>query len=60
MFHCDLPVPLEQPRPPETQLVDLIEQAFLEGQDDGLIANLDYSWLLRRAARREAENRAGD
>ena len=36
---------LEQTRPPDSELVDLIEQAFLEGQIDGKRADLAYSWL---------------
>ena len=36
---------LEQTRPPDSELVDLIEQAFLEGQIDGLKADLAYLWL---------------
>ena len=32
---CDLSQILEQARPPDAELVDLIEQAFLEGQIDG-------------------------
>jgi hypothetical protein len=37
---------LEASRPPDEDLVDLIEEAFLEGQIDGLSADLAYSWLL--------------
>ena len=40
---------LEQTRPPDSELVDLIEQAFFEGQVDGQIdgqkVDLAYSWL---------------
>jgi len=36
---------LEQTRPPDSELVDLIEQAFLEGQNDGQKVDLAYSWL---------------
>ena len=42
-LHCDLAEILEQTRPPDAELVDLIEQAFLEGQVDGLQADLAYS-----------------
>jgi hypothetical protein len=31
--------------PPDPKLVDLIEQAFREGQIDGLKADLGYLWL---------------
>ena len=36
---------LLQSRPPDDELVDLIEKAFLEGQIDGQKADLAYSWL---------------
>ena len=32
--------------PPNPELVDLIEQTFLEGQIDGLKADLAYLWML--------------
>ena len=47
-LRCDLPEILEQARPPDPELVDLIEQDFLEGQIDGLGADLAYVWLLAR------------
>jgi hypothetical protein len=31
--------------PPDPDLVDLIEQAFLEGQFDGQKADLAYLWI---------------
>jgi len=34
--------------PPDEELVDLIEQAFLEGQIDGVKADLAYCWLQAR------------
>ncbi len=43
---CELPQLLEVSRPPDPELVDLIEQAFLEGQIDGQRADLAYLWLL--------------
>jgi len=46
--------------PPDEALVDLIEWAFLEGQIDGLKADLAYLWLRRRSSQWEAENRTGD
>ncbi len=45
---CDLSELLEQTRPPDPDLVDLIEQAFLEGQIDGQKADLAYLWLRAR------------
>ena len=36
---------LLQTRPPDLELADLIEHAFLEGQIDGLKVDLAYSWL---------------
>ena len=45
-LHCDLSELLEQTRPPDAELVDLIEQAFLEGQIDGQKADLAYLSLL--------------
>ncbi len=45
-IHCDLSEILEQTRPPDPELVDLIEQAFLEGQIDSKMARLTYLWLL--------------
>ena len=32
-------------RPPDPELVDLIEREFLEGQIDGMRSDLAYSWL---------------
>ncbi len=45
-IHCDLSEILEQTRPPDPELVDLIEQAFLEGQIDSKSAELAYLCLL--------------
>ena len=44
-LHCDLPEILELIRPPDPDIVDLIEQALLEGQIDRLKADLAYLWL---------------
>ena len=44
-LHCNLSEILEQTRPPDAELVDLIEQAYLEAQIDGLQADLAYLWL---------------
>ena len=50
---CELPYLLEASSPPDPDLIDLIEQAFLEGQIDGLKAELAYFcvWSLKFAAR---------
>ncbi len=50
-LHCDLSEILEQTRPPDPDLVDLIEQAFLEGQIDSQKAELAYLSLMGLAAR---------
>ncbi len=45
----DLSELLERTRPPDPEMVDLVEQAFLEGQIDGLRADLAYLWLRDQA-----------
>ena len=45
-LQCDLRELLEQSRPPDPELVDLIEKAFLEGQIDSQKAELAYLCLL--------------
>ncbi len=45
MLQCDLSEILEQTKPPDPELVDLIEQAFREGQIDSQKAELAYLWL---------------
>ncbi len=42
---CELPHLLEVSRPPDPELVDLIEQAFIEGQIDSHRADLAYLFL---------------
>ena len=42
---CDLAELLEQTMPPDEDMVDLIELAFLEGQINGLKTDLAYFWL---------------
>ncbi len=44
-IQCDLSAILEQSRPPDPELVDLIEQAYLEGQIDTERAELAYLWI---------------
>ena len=39
---CELPSLLHDSMPPDPELVDLIEWAFLEGQIDGVKADLAY------------------
>ena len=46
-LECDLPELLEETRPPDPEFVDLIDQAFLEGQIDSQRADLAYLCLLR-------------
>lgn len=41
----DLPELLEQARPPDPELVDLIEQAFFQGLMDGETQEPAYLWL---------------
>ena len=43
-LQCELPRILEETRPPDPDMVDMIEQAFLEGQIDGQKAELAYLW----------------
>ena len=40
--HCHIDKIMEASRPPDPDLVDLIEQAFLEGQIDGETLKLAY------------------
>ncbi len=44
---CELPDLLQESMPPDPELVDLIEQAFIEGQIDSQKADLAYAdiWL---------------
>ncbi len=46
-LNCELPNLLHDSMPFDPELVDLIEQAFLEGQIDGQKADLAYLCLLR-------------
>ena len=36
--------------PPDPELVDLIQRAFIEGQVDSQVAELAYLWLMVRSA----------
>ena len=42
---CDLPYLLEVSRPPDPELVDLTEWAFIEGQIDSQKAELAYAHI---------------
>jgi hypothetical protein len=44
-LRCELPQLLEASRPPDPELVGLIEQAFIEGQIDGQKTDLAYTFL---------------
>ena len=44
--HCELSELLEETRPPDPDVVALIEWAFLEGQIDGQTADLAYLRFL--------------
>ena len=46
---CNLAEVLEQTRPLDHNLINLIENAFLEGQIDSRTADLAYSYLLLEA-----------
>jgi len=46
-LRCDLSEILEQTRLPDPELIDLIEQAFLEGQIDGQKADPAYLQLAQ-------------
>jgi hypothetical protein len=45
---CGLSELPEKSRPPDSELADLIEQAFLDELIDGQKANLVYLWLTAR------------
>ncbi len=45
---CELPDLLEVSRPPDSELVDLIEQVFLEAQINSHLADLAYLWLVSK------------
>ncbi len=56
---CELPYLLEVSRPPDPELVDLIEQAFLEGQIDSQKADLAYLWLVSKKMQLKSCAKAG-
>jgi len=45
-LQCELPKILEETRPPDPDMVDMIERAFIEGQIDSQVAELTYLWLM--------------
>lgn len=49
--HFDLSALVEAATPPDPELADLIELAYLEGQIDGLKADLAYLWLEAKQGR---------
>ncbi len=55
-LRCDLSQILEQTRPPDAELVDLMEQAYLEAQIDGLQADLAYFFLCLEMANKRCMN----
>ena len=44
-LHCDLSEILELTRPPDPELIGLIERAYLAGQIDSQKADLAFFWL---------------
>jgi len=44
-LQCELPKILEETRPPDPDMLDLIEQTFLEGQIDSRMTDLAYLCL---------------
>ena len=55
----DLEALLLDSRPPDEEMVDLIEWAFLEGQIDGLTADLAHLWLRAQLLQVNSTDRAG-
>ena len=55
-LHCELPSLLQASRPPDAELVDLIEQAYLEAQIDGLQSDLAYFFLYLEAGKKGCIN----
>jgi len=56
---CELPHLLEASRPPDpelVELVDLIEQAFIQGQIDSEKAELAYTYLRLEAGNKYCTN----
>jgi len=47
-LQCELPKILQETRPPDPDMVDLIEHAFIEGQIDGATMTLACCWLESR------------
>ncbi len=56
---CELPDLLEASRPPDPDLIDLIEQAFIEGQFDSQKADLAYLWLVSKKMQLKSCAKAG-
>jgi hypothetical protein len=49
-LNCNFLHFVEESMPPDPELVDLIEWAFLDGQFDGPTADLAYAWLKTKRA----------
>ncbi len=58
-LECELPYLLEVSRPPDPELVDLIEQVFIEGQFDSRKADLAYLWLVSKKMQLKSCAKAG-
>jgi hypothetical protein len=52
-LHCDLSEILEQTKPPDPELVNLIEHAFIDGQIGSRTADLAYLWLMGKIPTQE-------
>jgi len=48
-LQCELPNILEETRPPDPDMVDMIERAFNEAQIDGQKADMPYDYLRLEA-----------
>jgi hypothetical protein len=54
-LYCALPDLLEASMPPDPELVDLIEWAFLDGQIDGFALDLAHIFLINHARQPSAQ-----
>ena len=58
-LNFELPYLLQAYRPPDPELVDLIEQTYLEGQFDSQKADLAYLWLVSKKMQLKSCAKAG-
>ena len=58
-LQCELPYLLEVARAPDPELVDLIEQAFIERQINSQKADLAYLWLVSKKMQLKSCAKAG-